>query len=308
MRIEQLAYLCEVAKIGSINASAEKLHISQQSLNTSLKGLEKELGHCLFSTSRRGITLTAQGESVVAAAKDILVRLESLKQELDQSKNLRSPHGTIALQITPAPLEYFLSNILLSFSSECPNVTLNLTESDHLQIFYSLVTGTADIGILGLQYNIIDKIFPELANFKNITFAPLYQYKISVIASSQSPIAKHKSISPKTLLKHPLILPTQSALENDFNYRWLKLYGKPQVKFTTSSVSTYKSIVNSGQAVGLFTNIRHCGVDIPLESGLTLIPLNTPDSIATVGCLYNTDNPITPAMQALIDALITFCK
>lgn len=308
MRMEQLAYLCEVAKIGSINASAEKLHISQQSLNASLKALEKELNCPLFSTSRQGIRLTAQGEAVVSAAKDILSRLDTLTQELAQDKNRQNLRGSIALQIAPAPLEYFAANILSSFSAEYPYLTLNLVEADHLQIFYALVTSAADLGVLGFQYKIIDKIFPELANFQNIAFVPLYQFKIFVIASAQSPIAKYKSLSLKTLLKYPLILPTNSALENDLNYRWLKLYGKPQVKFTTSSVNTYKRIVSSGQAVGLFTNARHCNVDIPLEPGLVLIPLNADDNTVTVGYLYNTDNPITPAMQAFIDTLITYCR
>ena len=308
MRTEQFAYLYEVSKIGSINAAAEKLHISQQNLNTSLKNLEKELGYKLFSTSNRGIMLTSQGELVVDAANDVLIRLETLKHDLAKNQNFQDVNGAVSMQITPAPLEYFFGNIVSSFSSEYPHLALNLTEADHLQIFYSLITGAADIGVLGLQYGIIDKIFPELDNFKNIKFIPLYQYKISVIASTQSPIAKYKSVSLKTLLKYPLILPTQSALENDLNYRWLKLYGQPQVKFTTSSVNTYKNIVSRGQAVGFFTNIRHCGVHIPLESGLTIIPINNPDSISTVGYLYNTDKPVTPPMQALIDSLTTFCN
>ena len=43
MRIEQLEYLCEVAKRRSMNLAADKLHIAQQTLSTSIKTLEKEL-------------------------------------------------------------------------------------------------------------------------------------------------------------------------------------------------------------------------------------------------------------------------
>ena len=37
MRIDQLAALVEVAKSGSINSASKKLHVTQQSLNKSLK-------------------------------------------------------------------------------------------------------------------------------------------------------------------------------------------------------------------------------------------------------------------------------
>ena len=43
MRIDQLAALVEVAKSGSINSASKKLHVTQQSLNKSLKSLENEM-------------------------------------------------------------------------------------------------------------------------------------------------------------------------------------------------------------------------------------------------------------------------
>ena len=44
MRIEQLVYLIEAARLRSINKASENLYITQQSMNLSLKKLEDELG------------------------------------------------------------------------------------------------------------------------------------------------------------------------------------------------------------------------------------------------------------------------
>lgn len=79
MRIEQLLYLVEVSKNPSISSASEKLHISHQALNRSLKALEEELGTTLFNRSPNGVSLTPQGEKTVETAKNILNQLNDLK-------------------------------------------------------------------------------------------------------------------------------------------------------------------------------------------------------------------------------------
>ena len=61
MKIEQLEFLIEVCRAGSINAASKKIFISQQSLNQSLRNLEEELGFTVLNRTKRGVTLTKQG-------------------------------------------------------------------------------------------------------------------------------------------------------------------------------------------------------------------------------------------------------
>ena len=44
MRIEQLKYLIEIDRSGSINEAAKRLHISHQGISIAIKALEDELG------------------------------------------------------------------------------------------------------------------------------------------------------------------------------------------------------------------------------------------------------------------------
>lgn len=64
MRVEQLNYLLETAKTASINKSSERLHITQQSLNSSLTKLEQELGVKLLERSSKGVSLTKMEKSL----------------------------------------------------------------------------------------------------------------------------------------------------------------------------------------------------------------------------------------------------
>ena len=62
MTLQQLKYMIEIVNSGSMNAAAEKLFITQPSLSSAVRELEKELGIELFVRSNRGIALSAEGD------------------------------------------------------------------------------------------------------------------------------------------------------------------------------------------------------------------------------------------------------
>lgn len=310
MRIEYLMYLCEVAKNGSINSSANNLNISQQGLNRALKSLEKEIGCPIFFTSNQGIALTPQGNLLVETSKNILAEWQTFQNSLHELNSKTNINSSLSLYVTPAILEYSVTDFLSHFSNLHPEISLNILEGDHIHVLEAIEKSTVDLGVFGVQFSILDQIFPEYQQAKHLKFVPLYQYKISVLANNRSPISKYKSLSLKTLLKYPIILPPHMStnLENNLNYRWLKLYGEPHIKFTTSSVNVYKTLISSGQAVGLMSANRHGKISIPIEKDLKILQLNDPGNIATVGYLYNTTKPITPALKILIESLKAFTK
>jgi len=307
MRIEQLLYLSKTSKIGSINKTAEKLHISQQSLNTTLKNLEKELGYPLLTTSRQGVSLTPQGEIVLQTAEKILPLIDQMKDALKQSTISTNRNETISVQAASVTLEFLFPNILQNIYDNFPHLSVNLTEGDHFQTIDALEQKQIDLGLLGIQYTLWEKLSLTHLLSSSLTFEPLYQYKLSLVVNEQHPLAEYKSISMRTIIKHPIVLYTHSPIEKNLQYLWLKLYGEPNIKFTTPSIQIYMDILKSGKAIGFLPNTRHCGFNFPLQKGIKLISLKDNDSISTVGYLYNNTQPITPAMQTVIDELITFC-
>ena len=46
MTLQQLNYIITISEIGSINRAAEKLYVSQPSLTSAIKELEKDLNMC----------------------------------------------------------------------------------------------------------------------------------------------------------------------------------------------------------------------------------------------------------------------
>ena len=71
MTLTQLRYLMTIAKTGSFNKAAEQLYVSQPSLTSAVKELERELGITLFYRSGRGVTLTGDGTEFLLYAKQL---------------------------------------------------------------------------------------------------------------------------------------------------------------------------------------------------------------------------------------------
>ena len=60
MTIQQLRYAIAVAELGSITEAAKELHLSQPSLSTAIRDLEKEVGIQIFNRNRSGISITTE--------------------------------------------------------------------------------------------------------------------------------------------------------------------------------------------------------------------------------------------------------
>ena len=84
MTLTQLRYLMAIARTKSLNQAAKQLYVSQPSLTSAMKELEKELGITLFYRSGRGVTLTGDGTEFLLYAKQLYGQYENIT---DSTKN-----------------------------------------------------------------------------------------------------------------------------------------------------------------------------------------------------------------------------
>ena len=78
MNYHHLLYFWMVAREGTIQRAAEKLHIGQPAISTQLRSLEESFGQKLFQKSGRNLQLTETGKTVFRYADEIF----SLGREL----------------------------------------------------------------------------------------------------------------------------------------------------------------------------------------------------------------------------------
>ena len=61
MTIQQLNYVITISEAGSLNKAAEVLYVTQPSLTSAVRELEKEIGITIFNRGGKGVTLTNDG-------------------------------------------------------------------------------------------------------------------------------------------------------------------------------------------------------------------------------------------------------
>ena len=80
MELYQLRTFAAVAQAGHLTRAAEKLFISQPAVSAHIKALEEELGVVLFTRGARGMSLTGQGQALLAHAEAVLAQAGELER------------------------------------------------------------------------------------------------------------------------------------------------------------------------------------------------------------------------------------
>lgn len=127
-RFEAMAVLLAVVEAGSLSAGARRLDAPLATVSRKVAELEKRLGTRLVLRTRRGLMLTEEGRTFVAAARRILDDLEAAERQAS------GDHGALRgdLHVT-APITFGERHLLptvLAFLGEHPEIDLRLTLSD----------------------------------------------------------------------------------------------------------------------------------------------------------------------------------
>lgn len=140
-----LAFLA-IVKHKTVHAAAESIHLTQTAVTQRIRSLEKSLRITLFIRTRRGMTLTQEGEALLRYCQSAkLLEGEALAQ-IQKTGSDTEVELTIA-----APTSIMRSRILkpcLTVMKKFPNLLLHFDVDDHDDRREKLRAGTADLVIL----------------------------------------------------------------------------------------------------------------------------------------------------------------
>lgn len=144
MEIISLYYFSEVAKDRHITDTANRLHITQQTLSNHILRLEREFGAQLFNR-KPVMSLTYAGEFVLAFAETVLKEQTNLSDIL--SDVARSERGVIRFGASSMRMNT-LAAILPAFISRYPNVELRLSSVISQTLEEMVRSGELDFAIV----------------------------------------------------------------------------------------------------------------------------------------------------------------
>lgn len=145
--LRQLEYALAVFDHGSVAGAAATLGVAQPSISASIAKLEDQIGLQLFIRHHaQGVTATAPGLRVLAAARGLLAQANELQRESKAAGS--AVEGTLALGsfVTLAPA--FAPQIIAGFRGLYPNVSFRLEEGTQDALFDGLRNGRHDLALL----------------------------------------------------------------------------------------------------------------------------------------------------------------
>ncbi|PSJ58252.1 LysR family transcriptional regulator [Pseudaminobacter soli (ex Li et al. 2025)] len=121
---DKLRVFHAAAEAGSFTHAAETLRLSQSAISRQVSALEHDVGVPLFHRHARGLVLTEQGEMLFRTAHDVLMKLESIKTRLSETKD--RPSGVLRVTTTVGLGAGWLTERVQEFLELYPEINLQL--------------------------------------------------------------------------------------------------------------------------------------------------------------------------------------
>ena len=145
LKHSQLVALVAVAEQGSFSAAALQLGLAQSTVSHAIATLETDLGVVLLLRGRSGAVLTPIGVHICQQAKDVLSRLDDIRQTAQQAKDLQTGRVRVASVRTVAT--HILPDIIAKFCQQHPALTVEISECDRYdEVEDALREGNAEVG------------------------------------------------------------------------------------------------------------------------------------------------------------------
>jgi DNA-binding transcriptional LysR family regulator len=239
MRLEQLQYLVEVYESKSISLAAERAHISQPALSSSISKLEDELGVLLLKRTNQGVYPTEIGEVIIEKSKGILANVEEIMLIAKNSSVELS--GDISIAVEPGFNITAMPSILTTFKYNHPKVNAILKVGESNNILRDVQSGKADFGII-LKTD-------EFSKTKDINHKELFTDELVIITGRDCPIAKETSVTLEEALSYPILLYNTEYITNCGVSSILKRYGDINVSFRVDNLEMMDNILAQGKTL-----------------------------------------------------------
>lgn len=200
MTLQQLNYAITITRTGSMNKAAEQLFISQPSLTSSIKELERELGITVFNRSGRGVTLTAEGAEFILYARQVYSQYENLLEKFGKRSNIKKRFG-VSTQHYSFAVKAFVETVKTFDTSK---YEFAIRECKTLEVITDVSTLKSEIGILYLS-DFNRKVIQKLLTSNGVEFHKLINCNAYVYLWKGHPLAKKKSITIEQLSDYPCL-------------------------------------------------------------------------------------------------------
>ncbi|HYG02905.1 MAG TPA: LysR family transcriptional regulator [Chryseosolibacter sp.] len=182
IEIKHLELVRAIAETGSMTKASQKLFLTQPSLSHQLKEIESRLGISLFLRVNKSMVLTPQGRRMLEVGRDVLLKMDSLEQEIKPNQN-----ASQQLRITTQcyTCYHWLPTLMQKFQSMIPTTEIDIVTEAMSSPIEFLLKGQIDLAVTN-----------QLKATNGIKFEKLFDDEQVVLVPAKHPLAAKQIIFP----------------------------------------------------------------------------------------------------------------
>lgn len=233
MTLTQLEYFCTVCRYHSITRAAEALYVSQPTISTSIRDLEKEFHLRLFNHGKNRISLTKDGEAFYQKAEYILRQTQELYTDFSNIEENRHP---LRIGIPPMISTVFFPRVTDQFQEKY-NIPIQLFEYGSIRARTLIDNEQLDVAMANMDFYNLDKYNSY------VMMEDRYVYCVS----RNHRYAGEKKITMEMLKDEPIILFNTDSVQTQTVITRLRSAGiTPNVRMYSSQFVTILNFVRGG--------------------------------------------------------------
>ena len=144
MTLQQMRYVSEVVKNGSIRNAAETLYVTEPNISKQIKILERELGIRIFDQLGNRSVLSEDGKQIIQYFNEILSNVELIKENFSAKRKAYVKFSVSSQHYTFASSAF--SSLLKELSTDSYRFSLHYEQT--VNVFKSVSNRKSEIGVV----------------------------------------------------------------------------------------------------------------------------------------------------------------
>jgi DNA-binding transcriptional LysR family regulator len=283
MDLQQLQQFVAVAEERHFTRAANRCHIAQSALSTSIRALERQLGTELFNRTTRRVELSEAGLVLLPEARRVLAAAESARDAVDECL------GRVRGMLTIGRVWEDISVPLAKYHATYPEVQVTLKQGLSAALIEDVRSGIVDIAFAGLH----PRGLPSGVRAVSRKSVP-----IGIACASAHRLTRHKKVGVKLLSGEVFVADPGDTASHDAVSQLFASFGATyEVAFRVADIPSMLDLVASGLAIALLPKTA-----TESWSGIAYVPLAGTSPSCDAGVVV-ADRPQSVAVRTFLEIL-----
>jgi len=236
MEIQQARIVQALALEGTMLGAADRLGLTQPAVSASLGSLESALGVKLFFRSRRGLTLTHHGTTLLPKVRQLL---ELNTNITEYGKQLSHEEGSIRIAGRQGFMQYIFPALHGLLRKRYPDIRIEFALSgEQHEVISALQTGAADFA------------FAASPKIKSISSSVFFHDPVWLAVAPSHPLAKKKTVTLADIKDLEICLPAKHDRLRGTIERFLRKANAKNIVLETNDYTLMRNIILTSECAG----------------------------------------------------------